>query len=460
LGLAVLIILRFVLFEPRKSSKTFLKISLIVLIFLSGAFFFNFFLGFLTQLIHMNLVGIILPLIICISSILYFTLIILKKPFKALNARLISRMEQWSSRGSRMRLKKHFIPIISICWLLFTTIALFIPYPYYSQKSPTSIEGQRIGIWVGFNTDLSNETMQMFADADVYFVTSGKIASLGPTLANWLNRCRDFGIEVHFSLSATPVGIYHYVNLWTIEGLMNDTEVILEWFNTSNFLGDPITTVVYDMEGVVNLNFVQYFFDRPTLDKLTDYYTIQQEFKELNQHIREDYNLTVQICGEFVQGFDFQDADDDITSLYGLLNDDQATMSYMIYRKDFFELNYVIDSMRFFDKGDTIIINSWKFAGTRCWKDIDCVIEEAQLVLGYPEKKYNLELWRIDNFMDSYGLEGLHNFIAALTSDPSTWADIHVWHMGPFAEYLDLSCILYSILDLYSPLIKAIFRAY
>ena len=344
--------------------------------------------------------------------------------------------------------------------LLFTTFALFIPYPLYSQTSPDSIQGQKIGIWVGSGTDLPNETMEMLADANIYFVTSGRIASIGLNLASWLNRCKDFGIEVHFSLGATPVGIYSYVNLWTIENLMEEAEVILEWFNTSNFLGDPITTVVYDMEGVVNLNFIQFLFDGETLDKLSEYYTIQQEFREFNQHVREDYNLDVQICAEFVQGFDALDGDDDIISFYGLLADPQATYSYMIYRKDAFDMNYVIDSCRIMNERDTIILNSWKFEGTRCWKDIACVVDEARLVLGYPGKYFNLELWRIDNFLESYGLEGLHTFVEAVTSDPSNWEEIHVWHSSPSSEMFDLFSYMYTILDLYSPLMKAIFGAY
>ncbi len=460
LGLSALIIVRFILFEPRKMRKKSLKFSLLMLVPLTCMIFLNFLLGFLNQLILINLAGIVLPLSICIISILYFTIVILKKPFKGLNTRLIAWLEQWSSRGARTRIKKHIIPFISLCWLLITTFMLFIPYPFYSQKSPTTIEGQRVGIWVGSGTDLPNETMQMIADADIYFVTSGRISSLGPNMTAWLNRCKNYDIEVHFSVSTNYTGYYTFVNLWTIEDIITDSFYILDWFNASGFLGNPITTIVYDMEAVLNLAGGEYFYNREILDKLSEYRVLEQKFKDHNRYIEDHYNLSIQIVGEFVQGFDMPDGDDDITSYYGLLNDDQVTMSYMIYRKDFFEINYVLDSLRLFDEGDTIIINSWKFAGTKCWQDIDCVIEEGRLVLGYPGKKYNLELWRIDNFLDSYGIEGLHEFVEAVTSDPSTWADINIWHRSPYSELFDIYSFFFSILDLYTPLVKALFNTY
>jgi len=422
--------------------------------------FFNFFLGFINLLLLMNLTGMVLPLSICIISVLYFTLIIFKKPFKSINTRLIAWREQWASRGARRRIKKHFIPFLGSCWLIVTSLMLFIPYPFYSQNSPTTIEGQKVGFWVGSGTDLPNETMQMIADADIYFVTSGRISSLGPNMTSWLNRCKEYDIEVHFSISTNYTGYYTYVNLWTIEDIIADSYYILDWFNASGFLGNPITTIVYDMEAVINLASGEYFYNREILDKLSEYRVLEQKFRDHNRFIENTYNLSIQICGEFIQGFDMQDMDDDITSYYGLLNDDQASMSYMIYRKDFFDMNYVIDSMRLFEEGDTIIINSWKFSGTKCWKNIDCVIEESQLVLGFPGKKYNLELWRIDNFLDSYGLDGLHEIVEGISSDPSTWPEIYIWHQTPNSELFDLYCYMYELLDLYTPLMKAIFRTY
>ena len=62
LGFSVLLIIRFVLFETRKSSNKFLKCSLITLFILMGLVFFNFFFGFILQIVHFNPIGIITPL--------------------------------------------------------------------------------------------------------------------------------------------------------------------------------------------------------------------------------------------------------------------------------------------------------------------------------------------------------------------------------------------------------------
>jgi len=466
-GFSILLIVKLVLFEPRKQSIIIQKISLAVLITCASFIFLNFILGFIFQIIQMNLIGIIIPLFICIGSVLFFLLTVPKKRFKRLNSRLILWKLKWASRGKHTRVKRNVIAFGSINWLLFSTLLILVPYPVYIQLPPDSIEGQRIGIWAGsgsFNEShpdyLPNNTLEMLSDSNSYIVTTVKINSLGSELANWFNRCKEFDIEIHLSLSATAVGIYSFVNVWTIENLMNDIETIIEWLNTSNFLGNPVTTAVYDMEGLVKLSFFEFLVNTEAKSKLSEYYRITQLFLDFNQRIRDEYNLEVQICGDLAQGFDLKDGDDDIISLYGLLSDGEASRSYMIYRKDTFNLNHVLDSCRLLNEGDTIILNSWKIEGCKCWEDLNCVIEEARLVFSIPGKKFNLEIWRLDNFLDSYGLDGLHEFIEALTSNPSDWPIIYVWYHFFNSAYSDLIFLMNSYLDLYSPLLKFIFHAY
>ena len=88
-GLFALVLIKFVLFEPRKGSKRLIISSLIVLTSLSSLVFLNFFLGFLYHFIHGHPIGIILPLIIWVTSIFYFLVIITKKPFKGINIKLL-----------------------------------------------------------------------------------------------------------------------------------------------------------------------------------------------------------------------------------------------------------------------------------------------------------------------------------------------------------------------------------
>lgn len=460
LGFSVLLIIRFVLFEPRIYSMRYQKISLILLIPCVCAIFFNFLLGLIIHIIHLNFIGIIDPLIISIVSFVYYIFMVPKKRFKKINERLISWRSKWVCRAKNTILRRHIISFGVLLWLLISTLLIFIPRPIYIQKGPSSIKEQKIGIWSSFKSDIPNETMQKIADANIYFITTVNEKNLGPSLEDWLNKCKSFDIDVHISLSVEANGVYKFVNIWTIEDLMKDIETILEWFDENNFLGDPITTAVYDMEGLIDLNFIEYLLHDESRAKLSEYYKLQDIFITFNNHLREDYNLNVQICGDFSQGFDQKDLDNDIASFYGLLSDVDASRSYMIYRKDLYDLNYVLDSCRLFNKGDTLIINSWKFKGCKCWENINCMIEEARLVLGYPEKEYNLEIWDMNNFLESYGIDGLYDFIEEITKDPLDWPVIYVWYRFPSSEYIDLVFYFYALLDLYSPILKFSFQKY
>ena len=183
-------------------------------------------------------------------------------------------------------------------------------------------------------------------------------------------------------------------------------------------------------------------------------------FTEFSQHVEKDYNLNIRICSDVFQAIDFRDGDDDIISLFGLLSYEEATMSYMIYRRNNYEQNYVLDHCRYLNDDDTIIINSWKFEGYMCWEDLDCAIKEARLVLAYPGKTLNLEIWCLWYFFDSYGMDGLYDFVEAVTSDRSKWPAIQVWNIFPSSFIWDFYFIGIALFDLYAPLFRIAFRAF
>ncbi|MFX0099099.1 MAG: hypothetical protein ACFFCS_05915 [Candidatus Hodarchaeota archaeon] len=460
MGISSFIIIKFVLFEPRKASRQVTWILAILAVIITALILLNFVTSTILNIIHGNLAAVALPLGISIASILYIVFIITGRRFEVLNAKLIDWKKGWVKRASKPRLKQYTLGICLVGWLSLSSILILSPYPVYSQDPPDTTEGQRIGIWVGSGMNLTNETMQKISDANIYLVTTIKTLTLGSQLEDWLNQCKSFDIEVHVSMSAIPEGDYKFVNLFTIERLTSDIETIIAWLNSSGFLGVPVTGIVYDMENVAGLNFFDYITNSTMNSKLSEFYSINEMFKQFNQHVIEDYNLSVQICGDLLQGLDLKDNDDEIVSMFGLLADEKATRSYMIYRKEVLANTYVLDCCRLFNEGDTIILNSWKFEGCVCWQDLDCVIEEARLVLGFPGKSLNLELWRMDNFLDSYGLQGLHDFIDAVTGDPSVWPRIHVQHEFAKSEFSDLLFFSYTLLDLYTPLIKLIFGVY
>jgi hypothetical protein len=449
LGFSILLILRFVIFEPRANSKLFLKVSLTFLIPVVYIIFIN-----INNLLAMSSLS--------VGTLVYFILVVYFKPFKRLNSWFYSKMLQF---GQQKFYKKHYLGIVFIFWLIISPMLILIPYRVYQQEPPSTSGGRNIGVWTSSfyydidNPDhLPNATLELLANHSIYVVISIKQKDIGPELEERLNRCRTFGLKVHLSISVMNIS-YKYVNIWTFEALMPQIEAILSFLNTSNLLGDPVTTLVYDMECLPEALFLIYV-NSTIRAKLTEYYAIQDTFLEFNRHVREDYNLSVRICTDYGQGFDRTDWDDDLIVMRGLMHDDAATMSYMVYRRDNLGQNHILDHCRFLKNGETIILNSWKFEGYLCWNDIGCAIEDARLVLGYPGKILHLEIWTLFYFLQSYGLDGFHNFITALGGNWANWSGIKVENAFPYSTFWDLVLFGVSLLDFYGPLFRLMNNAF
>ncbi len=455
-GFAMFLVLKFVLFEPRTSSKRFLSLSLIFLLPITALICLNFAIGFALSIIHAMSNSFPRYLTICSAILLYFGVGMYFKPFKKLNQWFISKLNRF---GNQNYFKKHLLSWVLIFWLIVSPILIFVPYRIYSQNRPTMSGGRNIGIWTTAyyydidNPDhLPNETLELLANNSIYVVITIKEKDIGSELVERLTRCKDFGIEVHLSMSVMNIS-YKYVNIWNIETLMPQIDTILSFLNTSNLLGNPVTTVVYDMEYLPEALFLIYT-NSTIRNKLPEYYTLQEAFKEFNQHIQDDFNLSIRICTDYAQGFDRKDLDDDLIAMRGLMGDDTATMSYMVYRRDNLGQNHILDHLRFLERGDTIILNAWKFEGYLCWNNLNCAIEDARLVLSYPGKVVHLEIWTLYYFLKSYGLEGFHTFINALTNDWTTWPTISIKNTFPSSTFWDLVLFGISLLDYFGPLFR------
>ena len=421
------------------------------------------------NILHGNYAAIILPISICVISSLYFFITIHYQPFKKLNSWLITKKQEWSRSNRPGFMKRHPIAVALTCWIVISGLFITVPFRVYKQPAPSypGPEGRTIGIWAGgqhFDSDninesfyLSNETLEMFAAANIYIVTGCKQSDIGVKLIERLNRCKEYGLEVHLSIS-TMHERFKYVNIWTFELLMTEIDAVLTFLNSSNLLGDPISTLVYDMECLPEALFLIYF-DPEIRAKLPEYYVIYEMFIQFNQQIRDDYNLNIRICSDYFLGFDRNDMDDDIQAMLGVMDDENASNSYMVYRRNNLGQNQILDHFRFLSDGDTIILNAWKFEGYLCWGDINCAIEDCQLVLGYTKKRFNLEIWRLDYFLNSYGIEGLNALVTNLSSDWSEWTTIKVRNDCPYSPYWDLVFYGVSLLDLYGPLFRLINNA-
>jgi hypothetical protein len=345
---------------------------------------------------------------------------------------------------------------------------ILIPLPIYQQIHETNKDpNQKIGIWTyGAPLDKSREnksrymdnaTLQMLGDNDIYFVYGTSKNKIGAGLLEDMNRCKTFGIEVHLYVSTTSKD-YNFVNIWTFEDLRQEIIEVLDFLNQSNYIEDPITHLVYDMEADPVKNFPFYGSDPETINKLSEYYRIKQLFIEFNQEIERDYGLNIRICSDTLQAIDYYDGDDDYITFWGLLAYEGATMSYMIYRRDTYAQNYILENNRLLKEGDTVILNSWKFNNYTCYDDINCAIMDAQLVLGYPEKTLNLEIWALWYFLGSFGVEGVHTLIDALTADRSKWPPIEIWNIFPQSFFWDILLYGVILLDLYAPLFRLAFN--
>ncbi|MBD3350853.1 MAG: hypothetical protein GF364_05140 [Candidatus Lokiarchaeota archaeon] len=363
-------------------------------------------------------------------------------------------------------IKEHISPMMLLIWLIITPILIFIPYQIYTQGAPENNDNEEgFGIWTygkpldpEYSSYIDNDTLDILSAANVYFVFRVRRTKIDDLVIGNITRLRDHGIDVHIWINPTTEGD-KFINVWTFENVIADMEYCLEYLNNESLIGNPITKVVYDMEPITGQTFPFYNFDREYISKLREFYEIQSLFNEFNQWIRDTYGLDIRICSDLYQGFDFKDGDDDMTAVCGLLNDyhPSTTMSYMIYRRDNLELNYILDTCRYLNDGDTFILNSWKEEGFMCWEDLNCAIKESRLVLGYPKKNFNLEIWCLYYFLKSYGVDGLIEYTNAISNDWTTWDDISVIYQWWFSPWSDLIFTSVSIFDWYGPLIRALY---
>jgi hypothetical protein len=120
-------------------------------------------------------------------------------------------------------------------------------------------------------------------------------------------------------------------------------------------------------------------------------------------------------------------------------------------------MNYIMDHCNYLESGDTIILNSWKFEDYFCWEDLSCAIQECRLVLAYPNKQFNLEIWDLYYFLRSYQKQGLIDLIGNLTSNKEFWNPIPVANKFPYSFYSDGIFLSASYLDWFASLFRTFY---
>jgi len=467
LGLSVWLILKYVLFASKRSSIRFLKVLLVV----SFAIILNFFISLIYYIINGSLIFIFFGLSICIGSLLYFIVMIVFRPFTNVNFGL-NLSKRRSKKGKYSRIKKRAFKRVFVFWILISISLMVIPYPVYAQNykifnnslQVNTSPNRDFGIWTygqSLNEDnidepeyIQDQTLDMLGKAGIYFVYGLNVEKLKSKLVKNIIRCREHSIEVHISVNPLKTT---YTNVWSFESFRDDIEEVLKYLEFHNLTGDPITSLVYDMEVLPDVKFPFYGLNINKINKLNDYNEIQLKFKRFNNYIKDEYNLKIRITTDISQGFDFMDGDDDLSVFSGLLSDKKADMAYMVYRRNYLGQNLILDHCKFLNDGDTIILNAWRDEGHMCWKSIDCAIRDARLVLGYPKKSFRLEIWDLSYFLFSFGENGLTALVDAINEEVSDWSEVIVWNIFPYSFLWDSIFIGYIIIDLYGPLFRAVY---
>ncbi len=469
-GFAAWLVFKSVLFETRTASKRFLNVSLVLVVMASAAICVNFWAGLAITVAPDSTVGLVITLMTTLGALFYFPAMMIVAPLRGLNARAAAAL----ARPGLAFHRRHALELGLVVWIVISVGLVTLPYRTYTQAVPGPDDAGRrvrLGFWTGdqfFDREragaghyVSDEILTKLGGAGGYLIYSGiRYDEIGgAAMLRNFERCRAHGVEVNVAVASSIEGDT-FINVWTFEKIQGHVEALLAFLDQNQMLGDPVTTLVYDMEPLVGRFFPHYGRDPEVIAKLPDYYRVEQLFVEFNQRIKKRYGIEVRICAETAQAFDPRDGDDDLIALYGTLSDDEAKMSYMIYRRAAYAENYVLDSARYLRKGDVMILNSWKEEGYQCRGDLACAIREARLVAGYPGKEYGVEVYALCYFLDSYGLEGLFVFIDAVTGDRSEWPALEVRNRPLRSALWDLAIIGFGVLDLYAPVFRVAFHAY
>ncbi len=182
-------------------------------------------------------------------------------------------------------------------------------------------------------------------------------------------------------------------------------------------------------------------------------------FVNFNNEVEANYSLNIRICTDINQGFDVKDGDDDVVSLFGLFPYEHAPLSYMVYRRNNLGQNYILDHCRYLNEGDTIILNAWKEEGHLCRENLECAVNDARLVFGYPDKTLHLEIWALWYVLQSFSQDGLDTFIGAISSARSSWPAVNVWNAFPYSFWSDGIFWIMTFMDLYGPVLRVFYSA-
>jgi len=446
----------------------------------TGIFLFivlNQILAFISDIVYasLNIFNIIFFIFTVFFVILFFYNI--RDPnFLRFNQFFLAKVRKTSDKN-HIRINLSLVSIFSILFLINYIL------PVFSFTFPARQRDDfQMGFWTyGAPLDnqayvdtgiepISNTTLQYMGAHNVYItwgITQTALDSENATIwprgflngnlnfTERLQRCKDYGVKVHICInhiySDKP---YTFANIWTIEDTINDIYQLKTLLEAYNLWGDPVDTLVFDIEPVIPYYLSFYGLINPELgdvfsnmDKLNDYDEILQHFKDSVDIFVDDWGMDVELCHIGMDMYDDIDGDDDLHRIWGLIDaetNENVQRSYMIYRGDLLSQKFLVDSMSMMNTNDIVIISAFE-KGEFYYNNLDLAINDGLLVKNYPTKDLHLEVWCAYRFIVVFGESSIINYINGIEAQStSTYSISNIFSLINDALYF-----FYIYIDLF-----------
>lgn len=377
--------------------------------------------------------------IIGVFAVVAFFAVNTKKPMMLdFNHIFIEKIRNWR-KNLHVRINFSFL-IVVVILILVNYIIPFISIPVPVRERTE--ENFSLGFWTyGAPVDdqpykdtgvenLGEDTLDYMGYNNVYLiwgVTPDAVEVNDGFLNGHLNfeerliRCKNHNVKVHLCFSR------YFANIWTIEEALSNISVIKTFLEEKGLWGDPVDTITFDIEPVVEYFFTFYgifngdFLGFPQkLSQLRNYDRILQDFQNNISMYLNEWDVNIELCHMGVNPLDHPDGDDDLYRLWGLIDypvGPKVKRSYMMYRGSAFSSKMIVDAMDIINDNDIVILSGFENEQEIYYNNFQEAVNDGRLVKYYPKKNLNLQIWSLYRFIRAYGEDAVIDYIEAINTD-------------------------------------------